>query len=66
MKWTPKYDPTLYQDLEAFYSILLKLDAEARNEKRKPGSEPISTKDIEEEYRQTRRMFIASEVEENH
>lgn len=66
VKWTPKYDPTLYQDLEAFYSILLKLDAEARNEKRKPGSEPISTKDIEEEYRQTRRMFISSEVEENH
>ena len=66
VKWTPKYDPTLYQDLEAFYPILLKLDVDARNGKRKSGSGMISTADIEEEYRQTRKMFITSEVEENH
>lgn len=61
-KWTPKYDPTLYQDLEAFYQELLKFEVEQRNEKMKPGSIPLAFSDIEEEYNQTRKMFIESET----
>lgn len=63
-KWTPKGDPTLYQDLEKFYPELVRLEVEQRNEKRKPGSEPLTRSDIEDEYRQTRNMFIESEAGE--
>jgi hypothetical protein len=53
-KWTHRYDPTLYQDLEKFYCRLLALEAKQRNLKRH---------EIEEEYNQTRKKFILSEVE---
>jgi len=65
-KWTPQHDPTLYQDLERFYPILLRLEVEQRNEKRKPGSRPLTSTDIENEYRQTRKMFVESEIGGNH
>lgn len=65
LNWTPKGDLTLYQDLEKLYPRLLRLEVEQRNEKRKARSKLLTPADIEEEYRQTRKMFIASEVGEN-
>jgi hypothetical protein len=49
--WTPKGDPTLYQDLEKFYPILVRLEVEQRNEKAKSGCRFLTPADIEEEYR---------------
>lgn len=63
--WTPKGDPTLYQDLERLYQILLALEVEQRNIRRGPRTEPLTKEAIEEEYRQTRKMFIASEISDN-
>jgi hypothetical protein len=63
-KWSIRVDPTLYQDLEELYFLLLDLEAEQRNEKRDPGTELLTTKDIETEYNRTRRMFISSEIGE--
>lgn len=52
-KWTHRYDPTLYQDLQGFYDRLLGFEAKQRN---------LGKQEIEEEYQRTRKMFILSEV----
>lgn len=62
--WTPRGDPTLYQDLEGFYPILVELEVEQRNEKLKPGDESMTAAQIEQEYQQTRKKFIESETGE--
>ncbi len=63
--WTPKGDPTLYQDLERLYHILIAVEVEQRNLRRGPRTEQLTKEGIEEEYRQTRKMFIASEISDN-
>jgi hypothetical protein len=65
-KWTPNGDATLYQDLESFYDRLLVFELRERNQKLKSGSELLTREDIETEFQQTRKMFIASEREEHY
>lgn len=52
-KWTHRYDPTLYQDLQGFYDRLLEFEAKQRN---------LGKQEIEDEYQRTRKMFILSEI----
>lgn len=58
--WTPTGDPTLYQDLEGFYPILVRLEVEQRNEKLIAGDEPVTPMQFEQEYQQTRKKLIES------
>jgi hypothetical protein len=51
-KWTVKSDPTLYQDLERFYTCLIELEAAERN---------LKVEDVEREYDDRKGKFIASE-----
>jgi len=55
--WAPKSDPTLYQDLEEFYARLLAFEAEERK---------LKEHEIEDEYQQTRKVFILSEIRKKH
>ena len=52
-KWTHKPDPTLYQDLQAFYHRLLAVEARERR---------VPEREVEDEYQRTRKMFILSEI----
>jgi len=51
-KWTNQYDPTLYQDLQGLYKLLL--DKEARSR----GTTPA---EVERELDNKRRLFIQTE-----
>ncbi|MGB2639105.1 MAG: hypothetical protein WA857_05150 [Candidatus Acidiferrum sp.] len=66
LRWTPRGDATLYQDLDAFYKRLIAFELRERNRKRKPRSGLITGEDIETEFQQTRKMFIAAEREEHY
>lgn len=52
-KWTHRYDPTLYQDLQRFYDRLLEFEGKQKN---------LGKQEIEDEYQRTRKMFILSEI----
>lgn len=65
-KWTHKGDQTLYQDLDVFYDRLLITELQERNQKRRGESDLLTKEDIETEFQQTRKMFIASERREHY
>ena len=60
-KWTSRPDPTLYQDLEALFRRLLKMEIDERNDRRRRNQSKLTTKDVLKELRDKRNDFIECE-----
>ena len=55
-----------WKDLDVFYDRLLITELQERNQKRRGESDLLTKEDIETEFQQTRKMFIASERREHY